>query len=167
MSVDPEQKPMIMTDLLQVLAGEWAGAGLGQYPTIEDFEYQETLRFTLDDSRPILHYEQKTRRRNTGQSEYVPSHWESGFLQLLPENQVKVANAQIGGRVEVLAGTIEVAPAGLVIRLRSIHFGNDPRMAEATRTFTVNRDSLHYTMFMQTNKVPHLAMHLEATLQRQ
>ncbi len=167
MSVDSEQKRLTMTDLLQSLAGEWAGNGLGQYPTIEDFEYQETLRFTLDDSRPILHYEQKTRRRNNGQDDFLPSHWESGFVQLLPEDQVMVANAQIGGRVEVLAGTIEAAPAGLVIRLRSTHFGNDPRMAEATRTITVVDDSLHYTMHMQTNKVPHLAVHLEATLQRQ
>ena len=158
---------MNTTQFLQLLAGEWAGTGLGQYPTIEDFEYLETLFFTLDDSRPLLHYEQKTRRRNAGQSEYVPSHWESGFVQLLPENQVKVANAQIGGRVEVLAGTIEAGAAGLVIRLHSTHFANDPRMEEATRTITVNGDSLHYTMYMQTNKVPHLAMHLEATLYKQ
>jgi hypothetical protein len=157
---------MNTTQFLQILAGEWAGAGLGQYPTIEDFEYQETLRLTLDDSRPLLHYEQKTQRRNSDLAEYVPSHWETGFLQLLPDNQVEVANAQSGGRVEVLAGTIEAAPAGLVIHLRSIHFANDSRMAEATRTITVNGDSLHYTMYMQTNQVPHLAVHLEATLQR-
>jgi hypothetical protein len=156
-----------MTNLLKLLAGEWAGTGLGGYPTIESFEYIETLSFRLDDTRPLLHYEQKTSRRNVGQADFVPSHWETGFLYLLSDNQVEVANAQIGGRVEVLAGTIELAPAGLVLRLQSTHFANDPRMQEASRTITLDGDSLHYIMHMQTSKVPQLALHLEATLERQ
>lgn len=156
-----------MTNLLKLLAGEWAGTGLGDYPTIEAFEYLETLRFTLDKTRPLLHYEQKTRRRNVGQTDFIPSHWETGFLYLLSDNQVEVANAQIGGRVEVLVGTIEPAPAGLVLRLQSSHFANDPRMQESSRTIMVNGDTLHYTMHMLTTKVPQLALHLEATLERQ
>ncbi len=156
-----------MTNLLKLLAGEWAGTGLGDYPTIEAFEYLETLRFTLDETRPLLHYEQKTRRRNVGQTDFIPSHWETGFLYLLSDNQVEVANAQIGGRVEVLAGTIEPAPAGLVLRLQSSHFANDLRMQESSRAIMVKGDTLHYTMHMQTTKVPQLALHLEATLERQ
>ena len=158
---------MTMNNLLKLLAGEWAGTGLGEYPTIESFEYLETLRFTLDETRPLLHYEQKTRRRNMGQTDFVPSHWETGFLSLLSDNQVEVANAQIGGRLEVLTGTIESAPAGLVLRLQSSHFANDLRMQESSRTITVSGDSLHYTMHMQTTKVPQLALHLEARLERQ
>ena len=57
--------------LLEMLAGEWTGAGIGLYPTIEPFEYLETLRFALDEKGANLHYEQKTRRRNIGQSDYV------------------------------------------------------------------------------------------------
>lgn len=155
-----------MTNLLKILAGEWAGTGLGGYPTIESFEYHETLSFTSDETRPLLHYEQKTRRRNAGQTDFVPSHWETGFLYLISDNHVGVANAQIGGRVEVLTGTIEPAPAGLVLRLQSSLFANDPRMQEASRIITVNGDTLHYTMHMQTAKVPQLALHLEATLER-
>ena len=156
-----------MNELLKTLAGEWTGAGAGEYPTITSFEYLETLRFTLHDAGEHLFYEQKTRRRGVGQQDYIPSHWESGFIRLLPDNRVEIANAQIGGRVEVMTGTIEATPAGLVLRLRSTHFANDPRMEEATRTITVDGDTLHYTMHMQTTKVPHLAIHLEATLQRQ
>lgn len=156
-----------MINLLELLAGEWAGAGVGEYPTITTFEYLETLRFTRDETRPLLHYEQKTSRRTVGQSDFVPSHWESGFLSSGPDDQVEVANAQIGGRVEVLAGTIEPVPSGLVLQLHSTHFANDPRLQKATRTLTVNGNTLHYTMYMQTNKIPYLAIHLEATLQRQ
>lgn len=156
-----------MTNLLKLLAGDWKGTGLGEYPTIESFEYLETLCFTMDETRPLLHYEQKTSRRNRGQTDFIPSHWETGFLALRPDNQVEVANAQVGGRLEVLAGTIEPAPAGLVLRLQSSGFANDPRMQESSRTITVNGDSLHYTMHMQTNKVPQLVLHLEARLERQ
>ena len=43
----------------------------------------------------------------------------------------------------------------------------NPRMAEATRVFTLEGDTLRYVMHMETTKVPHLEMHVEATLQRQ
>jgi hypothetical protein len=155
-----------MIDLLRLLAGEWAGKGLGQYPTIESFEYLETLRFMLVEARPLLHYVQNTRRFDAEAADYVPSHWETGYLRWLEDNRVEMVNAQIGGRVEVMAGTIEAPAAGFVIRLRSSHFANDPRMQEATRTFTLEGDTLHYTMDMQTTKVPELALHVEAVLQR-
>jgi len=153
--------------LLKMLAGEWTGAGIGLYPTIEPFEYLETLRFALDEKGANLHYEQKTRRRNIGQSDYVSSHWESGFLRLLADDQVEIVNVQIGGRVEILTGSIENTSEGFVLRLKSSLFANDPRMQEATRTITLDKDSLHYSMYMQTTKVPNLAIHLEAQLLRQ
>lgn len=158
---------MAIIDLFKILAGEWVGTGLGQYPTIESFEYLETLRFTLDETRPLMHYEQKTRRRNIGQAEFVPSHWETGFLGLKSDDRIEIANAQSGGRVEVMNGTIEPTPTGLVLQLRSSLFANDPRMQETARTITVDGNTLHYTMHMQTIKVPQLAIHLEATLHRQ
>ena len=156
-----------MIDLLKLLTGEWQGKGLGQYPTIESFEYLETLRFTLDETRPILHYEQKTHRRNTPDSDFVPSHWETGFLYGLKDGRVELINAQAGDRVEVLIGTLEATPAGLVLRLRSSHLANDSRMQETTREITVEDNTMQYEMHMQTTKVPHLTIHLEATLQRE
>lgn len=154
-------------NLLKTLAGEWAGAGIGLYPTIEPFEYLETLRFTTDEKGANLHYEQKTRRRNIGMSDYISSHWETGFLRLLGDDQVEIVNVQIGGRVEILVGLVETTSESFVLRLKSSLFANDPRMQEATRVITVNRDALHYSMYMHTTKVPHLALHLEAKLRRQ
>jgi hypothetical protein len=157
---------MSENELLKMLAGDWAGTGIGLYPTIDPFEYLESLRFTLDGKGANLHYEQRTRRRYIGQTNYVSSHWETGFLRLLEDDQIEIANVQIGGRVEILTGTIETNSEGYVLRVKSSHFANDPRMQEATRTITLKGDSLHYSMHMQTNKVPHLAIHLEARLQR-
>ncbi len=159
-----------MTDqssLLKMLAGEWTGTGNGGFPGIEPFEYIEILTFTFDESRPlILHYEQKTSRRRAGQTDYVPSHWESGFLRLLSDTEVEIANAQSGGRVEVLTGTLEVTRTGVILRLESKAFANDPRMQATTRLITLNANQLHYAVHMRTSAVPETALHLEATLTR-
>jgi hypothetical protein len=162
-----EQKREQMISLLAMLAGQWQGEGSGEYPTIASFEYRESLRFALDEARPLLHYLQNTRRFKAEVGDYVPSHWETGYLRWLEGDRVEIANAQIGGRVEVMEGTMEETAGGLVLRLRSTHFANDERMGDATRTFTLAGDTLHYVMYMQTTKVPHLVLHLEATLQRQ
>src|SRR5574342_181489 len=94
-------------DLLRTLIGEWSGTGRGEFPTIEPFEYLETLWFA-GDHRPFLHYEEKTKRRNVGLTDYIPSHWESGFIRLLPPNgEVELVNTQGSGRLERLAGSLE------------------------------------------------------------
>ena len=155
-----------MINLLKTLAGEWTGFGIGEYPTITSFEYLETLRFTLDETGEGLQYKQRTRRRVFGGGDYIPSHKEDGVIRLLADNQVEVSNTQLGGREEMLLGTIEATSDGLVLRLQSTRFANDPRMEEATRIITLAEDTLHYTMHMQTDQVPHLSLHLEATLRR-
>lgn len=155
------------TDLLKLFAGAWAGGGNGEFPGIEPFEYLEDLSFNWDEGRPmILHYLQKTIRRSTGQSEYVPSHWETGFLRLLPDSQVEIGNVQSGGRLEALAGSLEATPNGLVLRLESTAFANDTRMQAATRLITLSGEQLHYVVHMRTSAVPEMALHLEANLTR-
>jgi hypothetical protein len=155
------------TSLLSMFAGEWTGAGAGGFPGIEPFEYIEILSFTFDESRPlVLHYVQKTSRRNTGQTDYVPSHWESGFLRQRSETEIEIVNAQSGGRVEVLAGSLEITRSGVILRLESTAFANDPRMQATTRLISLNADQLHYTLHMRTAAVPELTLHLEATLTR-
>lgn len=158
---------MTRRELLQMLVGDWRGVGAGWYPTITPFKYVDALRFTLDEARPLLHYEQRTRRIDPGQTGLTPSHWETGFVELLPDNKVEISNAQSGGRVEVLSGTVERTEDGLILRLQSSHFGNDPRMLESTRTMKLEVDILHYDMYMLTTDVDQLALHLEATLNRQ
>ena len=152
-------------NILHLLVGEWSGTGRGEFPTIEPFEFLETLRFTSD-NRPFLHYEQKTKRRNSEQADYVPSHWESGFIRLLPDGQVQLTSAQNGGRLEVLTGPLEQTDAGLILRLKSGAFLNDSRMIKDSRTITVEGDTLQYTQSMSTTAVPGLTSHVEATLKR-
>ena len=152
-------------DLLGLLIGEWTGAGKGEFPTVEPFEYLETLMFA-GDHRPFVHYEEKTQRRRAGEANYVPSHWESGFVRLLPTGEVELVNVQAGGRLERLGGSLQGTETGLVLRLQSISFMNDTRMVETSRTITVEGDSMHYTQTMHTNAVPGPAHHVEARLKR-
>jgi len=152
-------------DLLRLLIGEWSGTGRGEFPTIEPFEYLETILFT-GDHRPFLHYEQKTSRKNAGQTEYIPSHWESGFLRLLPTEEVELVNTQGSGRLERLAGSLEQTQTGFILRLKSTAFLNDPRMMETARIISLEENSLHYIQTMYTTAVPGPAQHVEARLNR-
>jgi len=152
-------------NILHLLIGEWSGLGRGEFPTIEPFEYLETLKFSAD-HRPFLHYEQRTQRRNSAQVDYIPSHWESGFIRLLPDGQVELINAQGGGRLERLVGSLEQTEMGLILRLGNATFLNDARMLETKRTFTLEGDILHYTQDMGTTAVLGITHHVEATLKR-
>jgi hypothetical protein len=152
-------------DILHLLVGAWTGTGRGEFPTIEPFEYLETLSFSSD-GRPFLHYEQKTKRRRAEQAEYVSSHWESGFIRLLLNGQVELTSAQSGGRLEMLIGSLEETPVGLILRLQSTAFLNDPRMLETSRTIILEGDTLYYTLNMHTTAVPGDALHVEARLNR-
>lgn len=156
---------MNQQDLLSLLVGEWSGEGRGEFPTIEPFEYLETLIFA-GDHRPFLHYEEKAKRRNAGQADYMPSHWESGFLRLLPTGEVELINTQSSGRLERLTGSLEETETGLILRLQSTVFLNDPRMVETSRTITVEGDRMHYTQAMYTTAVSTSTHHVEATLNR-
>ena len=156
---------MNQQDLLHMLVGEWSGRGKGEFPTIEPFEYLETLTFA-GDHRPFVHYEEQTQRRNSGQVDYIPSHWESGFIRLLPNGEVELINTQGSGRLERLAGSLEATETGLILRLQSTAFLNDARMVETSRTISVDGNRMHYTQTMQTTAVPGPAHHTEANLIR-
>jgi THAP4-like, heme-binding beta-barrel domain len=152
-------------DLLCLLIGKWTGTGRGEFPTIEPFEYLETLTF-VGDHRPFVHYEETTQRRSAGQTDYVPSHWESGFLRLLPDGEVELINTQGSGRLERLAGSLEQTETGLILHLKSTAFLNDPRMVETSRTITIEGDDMHYSQTMHTTASREPAHHVEARLKR-
>lgn len=152
--------------LLEMLIGQWAGTGQGEYPTIEPFEYLETLNFDGDGRPSFLHYETKSQRRRAGQAEFVPSHWESGFIRILPTGEVELLNTQSSGRLERLVGSLEQTETGLLLQLHSSGFLNDPRMVETSRTIVVEGNTMHYSQSMHTNAIAEQAHHVKARLER-
>jgi len=153
------------SQLFDLLEGTWSGEGRGKYPTINSFDYHETLIFTRRDERSLA-YEQRTQKRYDGQTEYLVSHWENGFIRILENDELELVNAQSGGRSEVLVGNIEALETLIRIHFTSKLLTNDPRMISTTRTFDLNGDTLHYEMKMHTTKVNQLTHHVEITLQR-
>ena len=82
--------------LLLCLEGNWTGEGRGEFPGVTSFDFRENLA-----------YEQRTQKHYDGGTEYLPPHWESGFLSILEDSGLQIVNIQIGGRSEILLGSVE------------------------------------------------------------
>lgn len=150
--------------VLGLLEGTWQGEGRGGFPGVTSFSYRETLVFTCRDEK-ILAYEQRTQKLYDGQTEYLQSHWESGFVRILETGDLEMTSAQIG-RTEVLIGKIETQDTIARIHFASKTITNDPRMISSARTFELAGDTLRYEMEMHTTKVDRSTLHLKITLQR-
>jgi hypothetical protein len=160
-----DNKSTILVQVFDVLEGTWKGEGRGQFPGVPSFDYRETLVFTRRDEKTLA-YEQRTQKLYNGQTEYLQSHWENGFISILENGDLQMVNIQIGGRNEVLIGTIE--PLDTLIRLHfaSKTLNNDPRMLSSGRIFELEGDTLRYEMEMQTTKVNQSIPHVKIALQR-
>ena len=149
--------------LFELLKGTWRGEGRGGYPTVTSFDYRETLVFTRRDEKTLA-YEQRAQKRYDGGTEYLESHWENGFISILENDDLQLVNIQIGGRSEVLVGTIESLDAIFRVHFVSKTLSNDPRMVSSARTFELEGDILRYEMEMQTTKVNQSTPHLKIAL---
>jgi len=152
------------TQLFTLLEGTWAGEGRGQFPTVTSFDYRETLTFTRRDEKTLA-YEQRAQKRYDGQTEWLESHWEFGFIRILESGELELTSAQIG-RTEVLTGFIESMDALFRIHFVSKTITNDPRMISSARRFELEGDTLRYEMEMHTTAVDQSTKHLEIALQR-
>lgn len=152
------------TQVIGLLEGTWQGEGRGEFPGVTSFGYRETLVFTRRDER-ILAYEQRTQKLYDGQTEYLQSHWESGFIRVLETGELEMTSAQIG-RTEVLIGNLEIQDTLTQIHFVSKTITNDPRMISSARTFELQGDTLRYDMEMHTTKVEHSTPHIKIALQR-
>ena len=144
---------------LTELLGTWSGRGQGEYPTIEPFEYHETVTFTHV-GKPFLVYSQQTRHAADGR----PLHAETGYWRLPRPDWVEVVIAQPTGIIEVAEGSFD----GSTVRLRAVtvaRTGTAKDVSAIERDYTVNRDRLQYSLRMAAVGQP-LTHHLAAELQR-
>jgi len=154
----------IGTQALNLLTGTWKGQGRGYFPGVTSFDHRVTLVFTRRDAKTLA-YEQRAQKRYDGTSEWLESHWESGFIQILADGEWELISAQIG-RAEILVGTLETRDALVRIHFVSKSIVNDLRMISSARTFELEGDTLRYEMEMHTTKVDRSTPHLDITLQR-
>src|SRR5919108_2877252 len=98
-----KDKITMITQVLSLLEGTWTGQGRGEYPTVTSFDYRETLTFTRRDGKSLA-YEQRTYKCYDGQTEWLVSPWEKGFMRIFENGGLGVVNGQSGGGGEVLSG---------------------------------------------------------------
>jgi hypothetical protein len=149
--------------VLAPLLGTWEGTGTGEYPTIDDFAYVESITFTHV-GKPFLAYAQRTKHPDTG----APMHAETGFLRVPRPGSIEIVMAQPTGLAEIYEGAVVGGDAPLVIDVRSTSIGSTTSAKEVTiteRTISVLGDDLQYTFRMAAVGQP-LQHHLSATLRR-
>ena len=147
-----------MTPIFDSLIGRWEGRGKGDYPTIDSFEYHETVEFSPLADKPVLAYTQRTRSM-----EGKALHAESGFLRFAQE-RVELVIAQPTGIAEIHRGSasadgLELIMDGLVRSPTSVE------VSEVRRSISVIGDVLSYRLDMAAVGQG-LQYHLEAELHR-
>lgn len=155
--VHPDVEPIAF------LLGTWSGNGHGGYPTIEPFDYTETVTFGHV-GKPMLAYEQRTKDATDGR----PLHSEAGYWRAIRSEDgplgLEVVLAHPTGILEMLTGTA----TGSSIELATLSVVRTPTAKEVTaieRRVQVEGDTLSYQLSMAAVGEP-MTHHLSATLTR-
>lgn len=145
---------------LAALLGTWSGRGRGEYPTIEPFDYDETVTFTHV-GKPFLAYTQRTRTVDEGR----PLHSETGYLRAPSRGRAEFVLAHPTGMVEVLEGTFEANRLTLASTLVG-RTASAKSITAMERDIEIDGNTLRYAVRMAAVD-QQLSHHLAAELHRE
>ncbi len=156
-------------DLTHVAAllGTWSGRGHGEYPTIEPFDYVETVTFGHV-GKPFLVYVQRTRALLPDGSPGSPLHAETGYWRFPACGRVELVVSHPTGINEVEEGSIDVDSDRITIELSAVSVSLSSTAKSVTsveRWFRFSGDAFEYRLSMAAVGQP-LTHHLSASLER-
>jgi THAP4-like, heme-binding beta-barrel domain len=97
---------------LAFLIGEWEGAGVGGYPTIESFRFGQEISFSHN-GKPYLIYTSRTWRLDDEGNLGAPLATESGYWRPQPDGGLEVIIAHPTGIAEIYIGEVNGTRAEL------------------------------------------------------
>lgn len=154
---------------VECLLGTWTGRGRGEYPTIDPFDYAESITFTHV-GKPFLAYSQRTRSLGGGGAPSQPMHAESGYWRFPAPGRVELVLSHPTGVVEIEEGTLGVRLDGSILielTTTTVALSSTAKDVSAIqRRFHVHGDTIDYTVAMAAVGAP-LQHHLRATLHRE
>jgi hypothetical protein len=146
------------------LVGTWWGFGVGGYPTIDSFRYEQELRFAHD-GRPFLQYSSRTWLVDDDGNRVRPSASEVGWWRPgATARDLEVLLAHHSGVVEVYVG--EVAFSKIELASDVVARTNTAKDVTALkRLYGKVENDLAYAIDMAAEGQP-LQSHLSARLRR-
>jgi hypothetical protein len=129
------------------LVGEWAGVGLGQYPTIEDFRFGQEVEFSYTPGKPYLDYSSRSWLIDEEGEKVRPLAREHGYWRPQPDNQLELVLAHPTGIVEIWVGETDKAK----IELRTdavVRTGSAKPYSAGHRLYGLVKGDLYWTFDM-------------------
>jgi hypothetical protein len=144
------------------LVGTWWGFGVGGYPTIEDFRFEQEISFSHD-GRPFLAYDSRTWLVDEGGDRIRPGGREAGFWRATDQG-LEVVMSHPTGIVEVYVGEVAFTKIELATDLVA-HTATAKNVQAMKRLYGKVEDDLAYAIDMAAEGQP-LQAHLSARLSK-